>query len=134
LAVIDMPATLRPGGTFMFNALMNSIKAKGILPKVSDTERAALEAGTIWVDGEFFSGKPDFQRMLAEPYPQLSSYERSIADGPTDEVCRRVDAWRLNVTRELPDDVIKYLKEQGFYGFNVPKEYGGKPLGALAKS
>ncbi len=118
----------------MFNALMNSIKAKGILPKVSDTERAALEAGTIWVDGEFFSGKPDFQRMLAEPYPQLSSYERSIADGPTDEVCRRVDAWRLNVTRELPDDVIKYLKEQGFYGFNVPKEYGGKPLGALAKS
>lgn len=118
----------------MFEALMRTIKARGLLPKVSDTERAALEAGTVWVDGEYFSGNPDFRRLLAEPYPSLSPEERAMAEGPTDEVCRRVDPWELSVTRELPADVIRYLKEQGFYSFNVPKAYGGKPLGALAKS
>lgn len=118
----------------MFKSLMNAIKRAGFLPKVSETERAALEAGTVWIDGEFFSGNPNFRRMLEQPYPGLTDEERAIVDGPTEEVCRRVDEWELALTRELPEDVIQYLKQQGFYGFSVPKEYGGKPLGALAKS
>ena len=118
----------------MIKLLMQTIKARGLLPKVSDTERAALEAGTVWIDGEFFSGNPNFDRLLAEPYPGLSEHERSLAEGPTEEVCRRVDSWQLSVTRELPRDVLQYLREQGFFGFNVPAEYGGTPLGALAKS
>jgi acyl-CoA dehydrogenase len=118
----------------MFKALMDTMRAKGLLPKVSDTERAALEAGTVWIDGEFFRGNPDFFQMLAEPYPRLRPDEQAMVDGPTKEVCRRVDPWQLSVTRELPEDVLQYLREQGFYGFNVPEEYGGKPMGALAKS
>ncbi|RFA26554.1 acyl-CoA dehydrogenase [Alkalilimnicola ehrlichii] len=118
----------------MFKALMNTIKAKGMLPKVSDTERAALEAGTVWVDGEFFSGNPDIERLRQAPYPTLTEDERALVQGPAEEVCRRVDAWQLDVTRELPEDVLAYLREQGFYSFNVPEEYGGKPMGAFAKS
>ena len=118
----------------MYKNLMNWIKAKGLLPRVSDTERAALEAGTVWVDGEFFSGNPDFKRMLSEAYPKLTEDEQALVDGPTREICRRVDTWQLSLTRTLPEDVMTYLKEQGFCGFNVPKEYGGKPQGALAKS
>lgn len=118
----------------MFKAMMNTMRAKGLLPKVSDTERAALEAGTVWIDGEFFRGNPDFFALLAQPYPKLTPEEQALVDGPTQEVCRRVDPWQLSVTRELPEDVIQYLREQGFYSFNVPKEYGGIPMGALAKS
>ena len=118
----------------MFEQLMKTLKAKGMLPKVSDTERAALEAGTVWVDGEFFSGDPDFGRMLRQPYPVLTPEERHYAEELSDEVCRRSDAWEQGVTRQLPDDVLRYLREHGFYAFNVPKEYGGQPLGAFAKS
>ncbi|HXN10886.1 MAG TPA: hypothetical protein VN859_06555, partial [Steroidobacteraceae bacterium] len=32
------------------------------LPVMSATERDALEAGTVWWDGELFSGKPDWRR------------------------------------------------------------------------
>lgn len=118
----------------MFKALMHALRAKRLLPRVSDTERAALDAGTVWIDGEFFRGNPDFFRLLAEPYPRLRPDEQAMVDGPTREVCRRVDRWQLGVTRELPDDVLQYLREQGFYGFNVPSEYGGTPLSAVAKS
>lgn len=118
----------------MFKGLMKMMRAGGMLPRVSDTERAALEAGTVWIDGEFFRGNPDFARLLAEPYPRLTPEEQALVDGPAREVCRRVDAWQLSVTRQLPDEVLQYLREQGFYGFNVPADYGGKPVGALAKS
>src|SRR5262245_51043391 len=35
---------------------------KRILPRVSETERAALDAGTIGFDAELFSGRPDWSK------------------------------------------------------------------------
>ena len=31
-----------------------------ILPQISQTEQEALDAGTVWWDGDLFSGKPDW--------------------------------------------------------------------------
>jgi acyl-CoA dehydrogenase len=56
----------------MFGWLAAAAKARNLVPRMSATEREALEAGTVWVDGELFSGRPDFARILREPYPQLS--------------------------------------------------------------
>ena len=56
--------------------LLRIAKSRGLLPRVSDTERAALEAGTVWVDGELLSGWPDFRRILSESYPELTERER----------------------------------------------------------
>ena len=36
-----------------------------ILPRMSDTEREALEAGTVWWEGELFRGNPDWNRLLS---------------------------------------------------------------------
>jgi acyl-CoA dehydrogenase len=56
----------------VFKAIMDGlIKAKA-MPQISATERQALEAGTVWIDGQVFSGKPDFAKMFAEPYAKLS--------------------------------------------------------------
>jgi acyl-CoA dehydrogenase len=118
----------------MFRTIMKTMRARKMLPRVSATERAALDAGTVWIDGDFFRGDPDFYKLLAEPYPRLTPEEQALVDGPTREVCARVDPWQVSLTRQLPEDVLQYLREQGFYGFNVPAEYGGKPVGALAKS
>ena len=35
------------------------------LPPMSETERVALEAGTVWWDGELFSGDPEWTKLLA---------------------------------------------------------------------
>ena len=33
---------------------------KKVLPALSQTEQEALDAGTVWWDGDLFSGKPDW--------------------------------------------------------------------------
>jgi len=118
----------------MFAALMNFMRANNILPRISDTERQALEAGTVWIDGQFFSGNPDFRKMLAEPYNSLSAEEQAFLDGPAEELCQMVDPYELERTRKVPEKVVDYIKKQGFMGLLIPKEYGGKGFSTLAIS
>ena len=103
--------------------------AKGKVPRISETERQALEAGTVWVDGELFSGRPDFGRMLREPYPSLTERERAFLDGPVETACAMADP-----AREPSPEVWRYLKEQRFFGLAIPQEYGGHGFSALGLS
>jgi acyl-CoA dehydrogenase len=114
--------------------LIDFARRKGLVPRISATERQALEAGTVWVDGELFSGRPDFRRILAEPWPELSERERAFLDGPVEEVCAMVDEWELSRTRELPAEVWRFLREKRFFGLAIPETYGGHGFSALALS
>lgn len=118
----------------MFAALMKFMRDNNVLPRISDTERQALEAGTVWIDGQVFSGNPDFAAMLQEPYGQPSEEEQAFIDGPTDTLCRMIDHYHVISTRQVPDEIIQYIKDQGFMGMLIPKEYGGKGFSTLAIS
>jgi acyl-CoA dehydrogenase len=118
----------------MASRLIAFARRKGLVPRISATERQALEAGTVWVDGELFSGRPDFRRLLAEPYPELTERAQAFLDGPVEEVCAMVDEWEMSKTRELPPEVWRYLKEKRFFGLAIPEEYGGHGFSALALS
>jgi len=110
--------------------MMNALPALGLLPTISETERIALEAGTTWVEGEFFTGKPDFKRILSEPYPDLTEKERAFLNGPVEEVCRMVDDWKVHQRQDLSAEVWAYLKEKRFFGMLIPEEYGGHGFSA----
>src|SRR5262245_34641249 len=118
----------------MFGWLAAAAKARDLVPRMSATEREALEAGTGWVDGDLFSGRPDFARILREPWPQLTPEEQAFLDGPVEEVCGLVDEWELNRRREFPPRVLPFLREHGFFGLVIPKEYGGRAFSALGCS
>ncbi|HEY7514591.1 MAG TPA: acyl-CoA dehydrogenase family protein, partial [Vicinamibacteria bacterium] len=118
----------------MFAWLAAAAKARDLVPRMSATEREALEAGTVWVDGDLFSGRPDFSRILKEPYPQLTAEEQAFLDGPVEEVCGMVDEWELNRRREFPPEVLPFLRHHGFFGLVIPKEYGGRAFSALGCS
>ncbi|MFV2057989.1 MAG: acyl-CoA dehydrogenase, partial [Thiohalomonadales bacterium] len=108
---------------------------RGVMPKMSDTERVALEAGDVWWDGDLFSGKPDWQKLIDTRIPTLSQEEQAFLDGPVNELCDMLDEW--NITHhemDLPPHVWKFLKEQGFLGMIIPKKYGGKEFSAQAHS
>ena len=121
------------GGPAMANWLQRRLRARGLVPRLSETERIALEAGDVWVDGDIFSGRLHLDKLLEEPYPELSSREVVFLEGPVEELCDMVDDWRLWRERQLPRIVWNTLREHCFFGLNIPAEYGGLGFSALGQ-
>ncbi|MGD9829922.1 MAG: acyl-CoA dehydrogenase [Hyphomicrobiaceae bacterium] len=108
---------------------------RNVLPKVSDTEAQALEAGTVGFDAEIFSGKPDWAKLRAIPGIQLSAEEQAFLDGPTETLCRMIDDWAVrHNNREIPEDIWKFVSENGFLGMLISREHGGLGFSAQAQS
>ena len=108
---------------------------RAILPAMSQTEREAIEAGTVWVDGELFSGDPDWAKLLAFPAPKLSGEELSFLDNETEQLCTMASDWETShVHWDLPPHVWQFIKDKGFLGLIIPKKYGGKEFSAYAHS
>jgi len=107
---------------------------KGIMPTISDTERIALEAGTVGVEGELFSGSPDFKKLMAEPYPNMTPEEQAFLDGPVDRLCEAIDDWEVWQERDISPAAWEIIKKERFLGMIIPKEYGGLGFSALAHS
>ncbi len=106
-----------------------------LMPAMSETEREALAAGTVWWEGELFRGAPDFRRLFALPPPALSAAEQAFLAGPVAELCRMLDDWEIShERRDLPPAVWQFIKEQGFFGMIIPKRYGGLEFSAQAHS
>jgi acyl-CoA dehydrogenase len=110
-------------------------KFRRILPDMSQTEKEAIDAGTVWWDADLFSGKPDWNRMLAIPAPRLSAEEQAFVDGPCEEVCAMTNDWEVTHERyDLPPQVWQFLKDKGFFGMIIPKKFGGLGFSAYAHS
>ncbi len=108
---------------------------KKMLPPLSDTEKEAIDAGTVWWDGQLFSGDPDWKSLIKIEKPGLSEEEQAFLDGPVTELCRMSNAWKINHDwRVIPENIIDFVRDNGFLGMIIPKEYGGLELSAIAQS
>jgi acyl-CoA dehydrogenase len=108
---------------------------KSVLPRVSRTEQEALDAGTVGWDAELFSGRPDWSKLLEVRTPTLTAEEQAFLDGPVTTLCSMLDDWDIRHNRaDLPPEVWSYMKEQGFFGMLIGKEYGGLGFSAQAQS
>ena len=106
-----------------------------LLPSMSQTEREALEAGTVWWDGELFTGAPKWTKLLSARPPQLTAEEQAFLDGPCEELCRMLDDWNITHERgDLPPHVWEFIKSRGFFAMIIPKRYGGLEFSAYAHS
>ena len=104
--------------------LLNWIKK--VLPPISDTERAAMEAGEVWWDAELLSGKPDWDQLLNMGPPELTEAEQAFIDGPVEELCRMVDDWKItHEDYDISPEIWEFLKKERFFGIIIPKEFGG---------
>jgi len=108
---------------------------KKVAPKVSATERTALEAGSVSWDGELFSGKPQWQSLLDFKDDGLSDEEQAFLDNQCSKAAGMCNAWDIARERaDLPQELWDYLKKEGFFGMIIPKEYGGLGFSAKAQS
>jgi acyl-CoA dehydrogenase len=106
-----------------------------ILPQMTATEREAIEAGTVGWDADLFSGRPDWAKWLAAPVPSLSAEEKRFLDQECEVLCGMVSDWETaHVYRDLPPAVWQYIKDKGFLGMIIPREYGGLGFSAYAHS
>jgi len=106
-----------------------------VIPPMSRTEREALEAGSVWWDAELFSGRPDWERLLATPPARLSERERAFLDGPVETLCEMLDDWRItHEEKDLPEEVWAFLRQHRFFGLILPEAYGGLGFSARAHS
>lgn len=128
-AVFGIPALRRRVLSASVMRIMRSV-----LPTMGETERTALEAGTVWWDGELFSGNPDWQKLLDFKPKQLTAEEQAFLDGPVDELCAMLDDWQIAQDRDLPKAVWDFLKRERFLGMIIPAEYGGRGFSAIAHS
>ena len=105
------------------------------LPKLSDTEREALNSGSVDWDGELFSGQPDWNKLMDYQPAHLTSEEQAFLDGPVEELCGMLDDWQItHEDYDLPEKVWQFIREKGFFGLVIPKEDGGMGFSATAHS
>ncbi|ART79118.1 acyl-CoA dehydrogenase [Oceanisphaera avium] len=108
---------------------------KKILPPLSVTEQEAMEAGSVWWDGQLFSGNPDWSTLLAYGPSRLTDEEQYFLDNQVETLLGMLDDHKIvNEDRELPEAVWAYIKAQGFFSLIIPKEYGGLDFSAYANS
>lgn len=109
-------------------------RAREVMPPMSLTEKEALAAGTVGFEGELFRGSPDFDALLHAPSVSLTSEEQAFLEGPVRELCRMLNNWDITHNRtDLPPSVWDFIKEQGFLGMIIPKQYGGLGFSATAQ-
>jgi len=110
-------------------------RTRKVLPPMSDTEREAIEAGTVGWEAEVFRGNPRWERLLGTPAPSLSEKERAFIDGPVEELCCKLDDWQItHELNDLPPQVWDFIKRHRLFGMIIPEEYGGLGFSALAHS
>src|SRR6185369_9522391 len=131
IPLLGFAALVALAGLVLFRPLRRAVITRPIfstyrkvLPQMSDTERDALEAGSVWWEGELFRGRPDWQKLYAYPQPQLTTAEQVFMANQVEEACRLVDDWQVtHELYDLPAEAWRYLKEQGFLGMIIPKRY-----------
>jgi len=123
-------------GRIRRRAITNWIMAsmRRALPHIGDTERIALEAGTVGWEGELFTGNPDWQRLLSSKLPRLSATDQAFLDGPVEELCALIDDWKIEEEGDLPAEVWAFMRANRFFGMVIPTEYDGLGMCALAHS
>ncbi|KTC65986.1 oxidoreductase, acyl CoA dehydrogenase family (plasmid) [Legionella adelaidensis] len=132
LGVFFIVGTIKPLRRALISNHLFHVVEKA-LPKMSKTEREALEAGSIGWEADIFSGSPDYTKLLNTPIPPLTTEEQAFLDGPVNALCRMVDDWEVthNLT-DLPSDVWQFIKDNKFLGMIIPKQFGGLEFSAQA--
>ncbi|MFT4938725.1 MAG: acyl-CoA dehydrogenase [Paraglaciecola sp.] len=108
---------------------------KKIMPEMSSTEKDAIDAGTVWWDGELFSGSPDWEALHNIPQSRLTAEEQAFLDGPVEVACSMANDWHItHKDADLSEPLWQFLKENKFFAMIIKKQFGGLEFSAYCQS
>lgn len=96
-----------------------------LLPKISDTESIALQAGDSWIEADIFTGKIDWETTFSEAQSSLSEEEQRFLNNEVETLCHMVNDWDIQQSRQVPEAAIDYIHQNKFLGLMISKEHGG---------
>lgn len=123
-AVVFIPLNILPLRRMLLTRYIFKMYRK-VMPALSDTEREALTAGNVSFESELFSGMPDWKKLEKTKISQLSAEERSFLEGQVETLCTKIKSFEMNYKMALPEDIFQYMRDNGFLGMIIPKQYGG---------
>ncbi|MDA9689721.1 acyl-CoA dehydrogenase [Betaproteobacteria bacterium] len=119
--------------TAISNFILNKIRMS--LPTMSDTERTALDAGTVWWDKELLSGNPNWDVLLSTPRPNLNKKEQDFIDNEVNTLCSMANEWVTNhEEKAYPKLAWDFARKNRFLGMIIPEKFGGLEFSAYAQS
>lgn len=134
LLCIFVPLNILPLRRRLFSKPILNFYRK-IMPSMSRTEKEALAAGSVTWEGDLFRGAPRWEKLLSLPKPKLSAEEEAFLNGPVETLCKMIDDWDITHNRaDMPPEMWKFIREEGFFSLIIPKSYGGKEFSAYAHS
>lgn len=105
------------------------------IPSMSPTERIAIEAGDTSWEADLFAGRPSWSKLADLPSASLSVEEQNFLKNQVAQCCELINDWEvMHEKGDLPAQVWKFLREEGFFGMIIPKQYGGLGFSATAHS
>ncbi len=119
---------------YITSKIVDFINKKNLMPKISPTEEAALQAGTNWIETSFFEAKVDFEKIKNEKITMLTEEEESFLNNEVNQLCELTTDWEIFQDRDLKPEVWQFIKDNKFFGMIIPKEYGGLGFSATAHS
>jgi acyl-CoA dehydrogenase len=119
---------------YLTQRIVDFVSIKGLLPKISPTEEAALQAGTTWIESNFFKANVDFDQIKNEKVTLLTSEEQAFLDNEVEELCAMSNDWEIFQQRDLSPQAWEFIKAKKFFGMIIPKEYDGLGFSATAHS
>lgn len=134
LALVLVPLNLAPLRTSLLTKPLLKMY-RSVMPEMSTTEKDAIDAGTVWWEGELFRGAPNWSKLHGIKKPELSAEEQAFLDGPVEEVCKMCNDWEITHSlADMPPEMWQYLKDNKFFAMIIKKEYGGLEFSAYAQS
>lgn len=74
-----------------------------------------MEAGSVWWDGELFSGSPNWDTLLDYPKPELSSDEQAFIDNQLETLLDMLDDYQIvQHDKDLPAEVWNFYVKRNF--------------------
>eukprot|EP01100_Stratorugosa_tubuloviscum_P004190 TRINITY_DN203_c0_g2_i1.p1 TRINITY_DN203_c0_g2~~TRINITY_DN203_c0_g2_i1.p1 ORF type:complete len:786 (-),score=433.38 TRINITY_DN203_c0_g2_i1:19-2352(-) len=98
--------------------------SKKMVPKMSETERAALNSGTVGFDRELLNGSATL-KALSKYSVELTQKEKTFLETEVEQLCEMVEDYKVRQTKDLPENIWNFIKEKKFLGMIIPENYGG---------
>lgn len=107
---------------------------KRMMPKMTETEKVALNAGTIGFDRDIFKGTPDVYSLINNYETVYRPEVKEFINETVEPFCQDIHSYEVTKAQDVDKYLWTNIKAMGLLGMAIPKKYGGLEFGTHERS